>query len=74
MMGILLTITEDKVKLVSYLTTQHAIEDVFDFKNYVTEISHRHYISIKLVALKLKYSFIYPNMKNKFLKIQIITS
>ena len=33
MMGILLTITKDKVKLVSYLTTRHAIEDVFDFKN-----------------------------------------
>ena len=63
MMGILLTITEDKVKLVSYLTTQHAIEDVFDFKNYVTEISHGYNIIILLpnclVALKLKYSFIY---------------
>lgn len=35
MMMIMLIVTEDKVKLVSHLITQHAIKDVLDFKNYV---------------------------------------
>ena len=67
MMGILLTITEDKVKLVSHFPPHHATEGVFHLKNYVTEISHGYNIIILLpnclVELKLKYSFISKHEK-----------
>ena len=59
MMEILLTITEDKVKLVSHLTNQHVIEDVLHFKNCVSEITH---------------STVFPKQILSVLKIQIITS
>ena len=57
MMEILLTITEDKVKLVSHLTNQHVIEDVLHFKNCVSEITH---------------STVSTNMKNVFLKSKLL--
>ena len=37
MMVIMPTVTEDKVKLVSHLTTQPVIEDALDFKKIVKQ-------------------------------------